>query len=136
MNYWKDKTVVVTGGSNGVGRELALNFARNQAFVFVLARNEARLQLMAEEALLEGLQIGWRVADVTDDQSVQDAVTGIIRRRGAIDVWINNVAAIAVMVTTTAMKQEEVVAVALEVAISAIATTATVKVDDVSKKKK
>ena len=91
MTYWKDKTVVVTGGSNGLGRELALNFARNQAFVFVLARNEARLKLMAEEALLEGLQIGWRVADVTDDQSVQDAVTGIIRRRGAIDVWINNV---------------------------------------------
>ena len=91
MTYWKNKTVIVTGGSNGLGRQLALNFARNQAFVFVLARNEARLKQMAEEALLEGLQIAWRVADVTDDQSVQDAVTEIIRRRGAIDVWINNV---------------------------------------------
>jgi len=91
MDHWKNKTVVVTGGSEGLGREIALNFARHEAHVFILARNETRLQQVADEYRSEGLAIDGVVADVTDDQSVNDSIDEIIRRRGAIDVWINNV---------------------------------------------
>ena len=91
MTQWKNKTVVVTGGSDGLGQELAFTFARHEAYVFILARNEARLKQVGEEALVQGLQIAWLVADVTDDLSIQNSVSEIIRRRGAIDVWINNV---------------------------------------------
>lgn len=91
MAHWKNKTVVVTGGSDGLGREIALKFARHEAQVFILARNETRLKQVADEARADGLNINWIVADVTDDQSVNDSIIEIIRRRGAIDLWINNV---------------------------------------------
>jgi short-subunit dehydrogenase len=91
MAHWKNKTVVVTGGSDGLGREIALNFARHEAQVLILARNETRLRQVADEARSDGLPIDWVVGDVTDDQSVKDSINEIIRRRGAIDVWVNNV---------------------------------------------
>lgn len=91
MAQWKNNTVVVTGGSDGLGREIALNFARHEAQVFILARNETRLRQVTDKARAEGLSVDWVVADVTDDQSVSNSINEIILRSGAIDVWINNV---------------------------------------------
>ncbi len=91
MAHWKNRTVVVTGGSDGLGREIALNFARHQAKVVILARQEAALRQVADQAQASGLQVDWIVADVTDDQAVATAVKEIIRRHAAIDIWVNNV---------------------------------------------
>ncbi len=91
MTDWKDKIVVVTGGSEGLGRELCLTFARFGATVVALARKQPPLIALSEAANSEGRVIDWLVADVTDDLSTRAAVQEIIKRHGRVDVWINNV---------------------------------------------
>ena len=92
MDQWKDKVVVVTGGSSGLGVALARQFATAGAQVVCLARGEKQLQATVKELSGVGsLDVQSVVADVTDDQSVSTAVAAIIASHGRIDVWINNV---------------------------------------------
>lgn len=92
MEQWKDKVVVITGGSSGLGVALARQFATAGARVVCLARGQEQLQATVE-TLTEsgGLDVQSVVADVTDDQSVSQAVASIINSHGRIDAWVNNV---------------------------------------------
>ena len=92
MDQWKDKVVVVTGGSSGLGAALARQFAGAGARTVCLARGEQQLNATVDQIRASGsLDVQALVADVTDDQSVSDAVSSIISSHGRIDVWINNV---------------------------------------------
>jgi NAD(P)-dependent dehydrogenase (short-subunit alcohol dehydrogenase family) len=91
MANWTDKVVVVTGGSSGLGRAIAAEFADAGARVVCLARDEQKLVQAANQLSQTGAQVSGVVADVTDDQSVAAAVAEIKNRHGQIDVWINNV---------------------------------------------
>jgi len=88
---WSKKIVVVTGGSEGLGREIGLAFAGHGATVVALARSETNLQSVASEFLQHSLSFDWIVADVTNQSSVDAAVEEILHRHGRIDVWVNNV---------------------------------------------
>ncbi len=88
---WSKKIVVVTGGSEGLGREIGLAFARRGATVVALARNEDRLKSVASEFLQQSLSFDWIVADVTNKSNVVSAVEEILHRYRRIDVWVNNV---------------------------------------------
>ena len=90
MNQWKDKVVVITGGSSGLGVALARQFATVGARVVCLARGQEQLQATVEELAGTG-SVQSIVADVTDDQSVSNAVASIMDSHGQIDVWVNNV---------------------------------------------
>lgn len=91
MGTWNNKVVVVTGGSEGLGRAIGIAFASAGAQTVLLARNESPLRDACERAQQSGLSIDWVVSDVTDDQSVTESVEEIIRRHGQIDVWVNSV---------------------------------------------
>lgn len=91
MANWKNKVVVVTGGSDGLGRSIAMAFSADGAKSILLARDETRLRTVAEAAVGQGLDVDWIVCDVSSDTSVAQAVDEIIRRYGRIDVWVNNV---------------------------------------------
>jgi len=92
MHQWKDKVVVITGGSSGLGAALARQFATAGARVVCLARGQEQLQATVEELTATGdLDVQSVVADVTDDQSVSSAVASVLASHGQIDVWINNV---------------------------------------------
>ncbi len=82
--------VVVTGGSAGVGRAVALEFARRGAAVALLARGVERL----EDARREVESVGTRglaiPTDVADPDAVERAATLTEERLGPIDVWINS----------------------------------------------
>ncbi len=84
------RTVVITGGSAGVGRAAARAFARAGADVALIARGQGRL----EEARREIEQIGRRCmtcsADVADARAVDDAADRIEQDLGPIDCWVNN----------------------------------------------
>ena len=93
------KTVLITGGTDGLGRAAALLLAENGYRVFAGGRNATRraeLDLLARERRLplETVEM-----DVTSDASVERAVASVRSRAGAIDVLINNagIAYIAVM---------------------------------------
>lgn len=91
MGIWNNKVVVVTGASDGLGRAIAMTFAAAGAHAVALARNESRLKDVCSQAQQQGLSLDWVVADVTNDQSIEEAIKEIVRRRGQIDVWVNNV---------------------------------------------
>lgn len=91
MFDWNQKVVAVTGGSDGFGKALARAYASRGATVCALARDEGKLQVAAAEFSDVGLKLNCVPADVTNDQSMADAVGGIAADHGRIDVWVNNV---------------------------------------------
>jgi len=86
----EDRVVVVTGASAGVGRAVAVAFARRGWRVALIARSHERLDSArrdVEQAGGEGLVLP---ADVADADAVFKAADAIVARYGRIDVWVNN----------------------------------------------
>jgi NAD(P)-dependent dehydrogenase (short-subunit alcohol dehydrogenase family) len=84
------RTVVVTGGSAGIGRALALKFASEGYRVSLLARSVEGLESAKREIeALGGEAIAFPV-DVSDSAEMFRAADEIAQRWGAIDIWINN----------------------------------------------
>ena len=86
-NTLEGKVVLVTGASSGIGQATALALSEAGARVAVGARRADRLKTLAEDAPSELLVLE---LDVTDQQSVQDAVAATIERFGALDALVNN----------------------------------------------
>jgi NAD(P)-dependent dehydrogenase (short-subunit alcohol dehydrogenase family) len=82
--------VLITGCSSGFGLLSALHFARKGDRVFASMRDPARGAALAEAAQKENLAIEIVQLDVTDEQSVADAVRKVIDAAGRIDVLVNN----------------------------------------------
>lgn len=87
---FKNQVVVVTGSSSGIGKEIALEFAREGANVVVNSRNEAEAQKTAEEIAAEGGKAVWVVADVTKREQVNRMLQTAVDQFGRIDVLVNN----------------------------------------------
>ena len=84
------ETVVVTGGTAGVGRATVREFARNGANVAVLARGKDRLEATKREVEELGGRALAISVDVADAAAVEKAADRIERELGPIDVWVNN----------------------------------------------
>lgn len=82
----RGRVVVVTGGSSGLGLEFARLAAQEGAVVWLLARDEGRLQGAAAElsAVDPSQPVNWVSADISDDESTAAALAQI----GAIDVLV------------------------------------------------
>jgi short-subunit dehydrogenase len=87
-----DSVIVITGASSGIGRASALEFARAGATVVVTSRREQVLRALAAECEKLGGPALAIVADVTDEQAIQDLARRVAETFGRIDVWINNAA--------------------------------------------
>jgi short-subunit dehydrogenase len=83
-------TVVITGASAGVGRAVALEFARLGCNVALLARGIERLESAARQAQAFGVAVLAIPVDVADAAAVDAAAERIETALGPIDVWINN----------------------------------------------
>ena len=109
----RNKTVLMSGGSRGIGLAIALRAARDGANIALLAKTaqpHPRLQGTIYSAAEEIEAAGGRalaiVGDVRDDVAVADAVERTFERFGGIDVVVNNASAIDVSPSTTiAMKR-------------------------------
>jgi NAD(P)-dependent dehydrogenase (short-subunit alcohol dehydrogenase family) len=84
------RVVVVTGASAGLGRAIALEFARHGDPVALIARDAARLESAADEVKGAGGRALAVRADVAQWNEVQRASTQIRDELGPIDVWVNN----------------------------------------------
>ncbi|MEI6083388.1 MAG: SDR family oxidoreductase [Verrucomicrobiota bacterium] len=82
----KDKVVIITGASSGIGKETALAFARAGARVVIAARHEEPLRQLA--AAHPGLFPV--AADVTSDADVARLIATTVEKFGRIDILINN----------------------------------------------
>ena len=90
MNQLAGKKAIVTGASRGIGRHIAIEFARQGADVAVIARSGDLLQVVADEIVDLGRQSVVQVADVTDASQVAAAVDGAVEGLGGVDVVVNN----------------------------------------------
>ncbi|TGD99776.1 SDR family oxidoreductase [Methylobacterium nonmethylotrophicum] len=83
-------TVVVTGGSAGIGRAVAVAFGRRGWNVGILARGRAGIAAAVEEVRsVGGRALGYR-ADVADPLAVDRAADAVAEEFGGLDVWVNN----------------------------------------------
>lgn len=81
----RDATVVITGGSQGIGERLAECFAAEGAKVLLVARSQDKLRAVAERTGAD-----WLVADLGVEADVDALVPRCIERLGHVDVWVNN----------------------------------------------
>ncbi|WP_300562058.1 SDR family oxidoreductase [Companilactobacillus sp.] len=86
----KDKIVVITGASSGIGEATAKLLAANGAKVVLGARREARLQEIVDDIEKNGGEADYRVTDVTVPEQVKGLVQLAKDRFGGLDVIFNN----------------------------------------------
>lgn len=97
----KDKVVFITGASRGIGREMALRFARDGAKIVIAAKSaephptlEGTIYTVAAEVEKAGGQALPLMVDVRNEDNVAAAVEETVKQFGGIDVLVNNASAI------------------------------------------
>ena len=86
----KDKVALITGASQGLGRALALAFAREGARVVVNARSEESVRPIAGEVEDVGAEVLAVAADVSEGADAGRLIDETVDRFGRIDVLVNN----------------------------------------------
>lgn len=79
------KNVVITGGSQGIGEQMARDFAAKGANVLVVARSEDKLAVVADK-----VGGSYLVADLGSADGVDGLVDACVDQLGHVDVWVNN----------------------------------------------
>ena len=87
----KEKVVLVTGASKGIGKAIAAAFAAEGSSVVLNARNQQELEQAAQEIQQHGGQALALAADVTNASEVQRLAQQAVARFGTIHVLVNNV---------------------------------------------
>lgn len=90
MSELKDKSVLITGGSRGLGKALALKLAAKGARIALVARNKAELDEVVGEIKWNGGTAFGIVADVGDKESIYPIVGQAAALAGPVDILINN----------------------------------------------
>ena len=86
----KQKVVIITGTSSGIGHEIALTMARNDFLVYATMRNLEKGKNLKSVAEKEKLPLRITQLDITDDRSVGNAIQSIMAEANRIDVLVNN----------------------------------------------
>lgn len=92
MSTVKDKRVLITGGSKGIGKAIAHEFLRREASVFLIARNPDDLEATKRELAgeFDADRIAIASCDVTDYAAVERAVGKMCDALGGVDAVVNN----------------------------------------------
>jgi NAD(P)-dependent dehydrogenase (short-subunit alcohol dehydrogenase family) len=91
-----DRTVVITGGSRGLGLVLARRFAREGAKLALLARNKLELIEAENDLRRRGAEVFTVACNIKDQVQVSDAIARVREHYGHIDVLVNNAGIIQV----------------------------------------
>ncbi|MDQ2746574.1 MAG: SDR family NAD(P)-dependent oxidoreductase, partial [Acidobacteriota bacterium] len=86
----KGKTAIVTGGSRGIGVEMAEALAEAGANLMLCARREEWLNETVEHFRGKGFAVGGVTCDVSKEADVQSVVDATIEKFGTVDVLVNN----------------------------------------------
>jgi 3-oxoacyl-[acyl-carrier protein] reductase len=90
MPRLRDKVVIVTGGSSGIGKAIALRFGQEGATLVIAARRLPLCEQTASQIRMQGGE-AWAIqADVADEQQVERLITATVGHYGRIDILVNN----------------------------------------------
>lgn len=90
MNFLNDKVAVVTGAGRGIGRAVAIAYAKMGANVVCVSRTQENSAKVATEIEALG-QNSWAFAvDVSDTSSVESSAKNILEATGRVDILVNN----------------------------------------------
>jgi short-subunit dehydrogenase len=86
----KDKVVIITGASSGIGLAMAKEFAGRGSKVVMAARSEQKLKNIEGELKKQGYQVYAVKTDVTIENNCRNLIEKTVEKYGKIDVLINN----------------------------------------------
>jgi NAD(P)-dependent dehydrogenase (short-subunit alcohol dehydrogenase family) len=90
MDSLSDKVSIVTGASTGIGRSIALAFAREGANVVLAARRREKLEQLAAEITAAGGSALVVPTDVTSEADVIELFRQTVQSHGRVDILVNN----------------------------------------------
>jgi len=86
-----NKIALITGASNGIGKELAYIFAANQTNVILVARNEEKLIQLTDNLKLQyNIEASYLVADLSDIKQTEQIYKNLSSENIKVDYLINN----------------------------------------------
>jgi 3-hydroxybutyrate dehydrogenase len=86
----KDKVAIVTGAASGIGKEIAIIFAREGAKVAIADLDQKATDATAREIDPTGKRVVGVALDVTNEQQVDDGTAKVIETFGTVDVLVSN----------------------------------------------
>ncbi len=99
----KNKTIIITGSTRGIGRAMALRFAKEGANLVITGKSDTphatlpgTIHSVAEEVRAAGGQALPLLCDVRDEKQITHVVEQTVTHFGGIDVLVNNASAIAI----------------------------------------
>lgn len=101
------KVAIITGASRGIGRAVALRFAREGAHVVAVARNEDLLDSLIAEVAKDGGRAVKIVADVSSEDQCRSIVEKTVSLHGRVDALVNNAGILGSRVEVTSISADE-----------------------------
>ena len=83
-------TVLITGASSGIGRSMAIEYAKRGAHVMAVARRESELASLCKQVEGAGGKASFMVCDVADANAARDVVQKAERELGSLDMVVAN----------------------------------------------
>lgn len=84
------KVAVITGGTTGIGKAIALAFAKEGCKIAIGARRKQKLLEVSNEFTSMGYPVFTAKTDITKEQDVSDFSDAVSSHFGRIDIWVNN----------------------------------------------
>jgi short-subunit dehydrogenase len=89
-NLFKDKVVIVTGASSGIGKAIACEFARNGSKVVLAARSEEVLAGIVKDLKSENCEATFFKTDITIQSDCKNLIDKTVAKYGTVDILVNN----------------------------------------------
>lgn len=90
MSYWKNKCIIVTGGTSGLGKSLVLKLIRMGAKVAFCGRSQEKIKYVLDEITEEERKnIFYENFDITEENKIVSFVNNVGEKFGTVDVLIN-----------------------------------------------
>lgn len=86
----RQKVAVVTGAGRGIGRQIALDLAKEGCDVFACSRSAAELEMLKQDCVNVGARCDYLATDLTSLDNINRLADSVINRFGHIDILVNN----------------------------------------------